>query len=129
MPYLTREPIDVNAWRWSPTGPRDGASVEFLGTVRAVEADRPIEALEYEAYEPMAEAMIGRLIDEAKHLWPLHRVEVRHRVGRIPVGEVAVLVGVWAAHREEAFSACRFLIGRIKEEAPIWKKAFQEVVE
>ena len=68
MPYLTREAIDAGTWHRSSPDPQDGASVEFLGTVRAVEADRPIEALEYEAYERMAEAVISRLIDEAKQL-------------------------------------------------------------
>jgi len=82
-----------------------------------------VEALEYEAYEPMADAMIGRLIEEARRLWSLTEAEVRHRMGVVPVGEVSVLVRVKASHRDQAFAACRFLIDRIKEEVPIWKKA------
>lgn len=81
-----------------------------------------MEALDYEAYGAMAESVMGRLVEEAKRLWPIHRIEVRHRVGRVPAGEIALLVGVEAPHREEAFAACRFLVDRIKEEAPLWKK-------
>lgn len=122
MRHLTRDPVAVSLWRQEEVGPQDGASVEFLGIVRGEEEGALIAGLEYEAYEPMAEAIIGRLIDEAARRWPLHGVCVRHRLGGIPVGETAVFIGVRASHREEAFSACRFLIDRIKEEAPIWKK-------
>lgn len=122
MGYLTRDPIDVEKWRGGYAGPEVGAWVEFLGIVRKEEQGRPIGVLEYEAYEPMAEAVIGRLIEEAKQRWPFIELTVCHRVGRVPVGGIAVLIGVQAPHREQAFLACRFLIDRIKEEAPIWKK-------
>ena len=72
---------------------------------------------------PMAETVIGRLVEAARRSWPLHRVEVCHRVGRVPVGEVSVLVRVHAPHRDQAFAACRFLIDQIKGDAPIWKQA------
>lgn len=122
MGFLTHEPIDVTGWHHGPADPQDGASVEFLGIVRGEEQGRPIEALEYEAYKSMAETIIGRLIEEAKRLWPVTQIQVCHRVGRVPLGEVSVFIGVQAPHREEAFAACRFLIDRIKEEAPIWKR-------
>lgn len=123
MAYLTRHPIDVGAWRRVAVDTRDGASVEFLGIVRGHEDGRAIDAITYEAYEPMADRVIAQLVEQAQQRWPLHRVCVRHRIGRVPVGEAAVLVGVQAPHREEAFEACRFLIDAIKQEAPIWKHA------
>lgn len=123
MEYLTRDPIDASAWHKPAVEAHDGASVEFLGIVRGHEDGRPIECLEYEAYEPMAEQLIVRLIADANARWPLHQVEVRHRLGRVAVGEVAALVGVRSAHREEAFAACRFLIDAIKQDVPIWKSA------
>ena len=122
MGALIHGPIDGAGWRRESVSPAVGASVEFVGIVRPVEGDSPIEALEYEAYEPMAEAMIGRVIEEARHRWPVTRVVVRHRLGRVPVGEPAVFIGVQAPHRQEAFAACRFLIDRIKAQVPIWKK-------
>lgn len=123
MSFLTRDPIRPDEWRQQAVDPRDGASVEFLGIVRGHEGGRPIDCLQYDAYEPMAERLIAGLIDHAKMRWPLHQVEVRHRIGRVAVGEIAVLVGVRSAHREEAFAACRFLIDAIKQDVPIWKSA------
>ncbi len=124
MAYLTREPIDVNAWHRVAVDARDGASVEFLGIVRGHDEGRAIDAIDYEAYAPMAERVIAQLVEQAHRRWPLHGVYVRHRVGRVPVGEMAVLVGVQAPHRAEAFDACRFLIDAIKQDAPIWKQVF-----
>jgi molybdopterin synthase catalytic subunit len=132
MTHLTREPIDIAAWHRCAAEGKDGASVEFLGIVRGHEDGRPIACLEYEAYAPMAERLIARLIADASARWPLHHVDVRHRLGRVAVGEVAVFVGVRSAHREAAFAACRFLIDAIKEDVPIWKSAVGidgEVVE
>ena len=121
--YLTAEPIEVDEWHRGAADHRDGASVEFLGIVRGEEDGQPISALDYEAYEPMAERLIAQLVEEAARRWPLHRVVVRHRLGRVPVGQVAVLIGVQAPHRTEAFAACRFLLETIKQDAPIWKTA------
>lgn len=126
MRYLSYDPIDAAEWHRLAVDERDGASVEFLGIVRAQDAGCPITHLDYEAYEPMAERMIERLIEQAKQHWPLHAVSIRHRVGRVPVGQVAVLIGVRAAHREEAFAACRFLIDAIKQDVPIWKTPLRE---
>lgn len=123
MEYLTREKIDVGEWHREAVDARDGASVEFLGIVRKEEASKEIAYIEYEVYEPMAERLIADLIGQAKARWPLHRVVVRHRVGKVSVGETAVLIGVCAPHREEAFEACRFLIDEIKKDVPIWKAA------
>ncbi|MBI4355127.1 MAG: molybdenum cofactor biosynthesis protein MoaE [Candidatus Omnitrophica bacterium] len=121
LKYLTYEPVDVDAWHRQTIDARDGASVEFLGIVRGEEDGQAITHLDYEAYEPMAERMIARLIAEAQRRWPIHRVAVQHRLGRVAVGEVAVLVGVQATHRDEAFAACRFVIDAIKQDAPMWK--------
>lgn len=121
MIYLTREPIDLKEWHRLAIDTRDGASAEFLGIVRGNEGDQPIVYLDYEAYEPMAERVIERLVKQARAQWPLHAVCVRHRVGRVAVGEVAVLIGVRASHRDEAFEACRFLIDAIKRDVPMWK--------
>jgi molybdopterin synthase catalytic subunit len=123
MSYLTRDPISPEGWHQRAVDSHDGASVEFLGVVRGQEDGHPIECLEYEAYEPMVERLIARLVDQAHVRWPLHAVYVRHRIGRVAVGEVAVVIGVQSPHRDEAFAACRFLIDAIKHDVPIWKAA------
>ncbi len=123
MDYLTHDPIDVAAWHRQTVDSRDGASVEFLGIARGQEDGQPVDHLTYEAYEPMANRMIADLVEQAEARWPLHRVYVQHRIGRVAVGEIAVLIGVQGPHREEVFEACRFLIDGIKRDAPIWKAA------
>ena len=126
MPYVTRDPIEIAEWHVCAIDPRDGASVEFAGIVRGTEDGIPIASLDYEAYEPMAERLIAQCIEEAKTRWALHQVYIRHRVGRVAVGDVAVLIGVHAPHREDAFEACRFLIEAIKRNVPIWKAAISQ---
>lgn len=121
MTYLTHELVDPLTWQRRALDCRDGASLEFLGIVRGIESGQPIASLTYEAYEPMAERLIEALIEEATARWGLHQALVQHRVGTVAAGEVAVLIGVRAAHRHEAFEACRFLIDAIKRDVPIWK--------
>jgi molybdopterin synthase catalytic subunit len=121
--YLSADPIDPERCRGVAADGESGASVEFVGWVRRYEGAAAIECLEYEAYAPMAERVIHGLIEEAARRWPLRKIFVRHRVGRVPVGEAAVIIGVSAAHRQEAFAACQFLIDSIKRDAPIWKRA------
>ena len=123
MSFLTRDPIRPDEWRQLAVDPRDGASVEFQGLVRREEGGTPITCLEYETYAPMAERVIARLIEQARQRWPVHQVCVQHRFGRVPVGQLALFVGVRAAHRREAFDACQFLVDEIKREPPIWKTA------
>lgn len=121
MRYVTDHPIDLADWRACQTGGLEGASVEFQGLVRREEEGAPIVCLDYDAYEPMAERVIARLVEQTRQRWPVHRIFVRHRFGRVPVGHLALFVGVRATHRREAFEACQFLVDEIKREAPIWK--------
>jgi molybdopterin synthase catalytic subunit len=117
--YMTDEVLRVDAWHQMQCNQCDGASVEFLGLVRA---DEHVTALEYDAYVPMADRVIDKIIAAARSQWPLHAVYVRHRVGRVPVGGMAVVIGVQTPHRKEAFAACQFIIDEIKTQAPIWKR-------
>jgi molybdopterin synthase catalytic subunit len=81
-------------------------------------------ALEYEAYEPMVEKVGQRLLAEAAERFEVVHLAAAHRVGRLAVGEAAVIIVASAAHRDAAFQACRYVIDRIKHEAPIWKKEY-----
>ena len=121
MTYLTWEPIRPEEWHQQGMSEHSGASVEFLGVVRRMEGNHPIDYLEYEAYEPMAERMIEQLIQQARQQFGLSHVYFHHQLGKIPVGEIAVLIGVHAPHRAEAFAACQFLIDALKRDVPIWK--------
>lgn len=121
--HLTKEPIGLSQ---APDDFHSGAEVIFTGKVRNHSEGRKVLYLEYEAYETMAESQIQFYIDTAKTYWKLDRIEVIHRTGKIELGETAVLVRVSAAHRDEAYQASRFLIERIKQKVPIWKKEYFE---
>jgi molybdopterin synthase catalytic subunit len=99
-----------------------GAVVTFLGTVRDVTGDEVTVALEYEAYPPMAERKMAEIEADVRTRWPIGEVAIIHRLGRLEVGEISVAVAVSAAHRSDAFAACRHAIDRLKEVVPIWKK-------
>jgi len=124
MVALTLNPIDVKSLIDHVTTDESGGIDIFIGTTRNHSDGKTVTLLEYEAYEPMAFAVIEHLVEEAKRRWPLNRVAVVHRLGRVPVGEASVAVAVAAAHRNEAFEGCRFLIDMIKKDVPIWKKEF-----
>jgi molybdopterin synthase catalytic subunit len=102
--------------------PGAGASVLFLGTTRNENAGRRVTRLEYEAFASMAVREMRLLARQARQRWPLERVAMVHRVGVVPVGEASVGIAVSAGHRAEAFEACHWLIDRLKEIVPIWKK-------
>lgn len=101
-----------------------GAVVVFEGRIRSLEEGRPIAAIRYEAYVPMAEKIIAALIRRTESDFSC-KAGASHRLGRVPVGEAAVTVTCSAAHREEAFAGARFLIDAIKAEAPIWKADYE----
>lgn len=99
-----------------------GAIATFTGTVRRYGRLAQVERLAYEAYRPMAEAVLGDIAREVESEWPGCRVAIHHRVGVLELGQAAVVIAVAAPHRAEAFAGCRAAIERLKERAPIWKK-------
>jgi molybdopterin synthase catalytic subunit len=120
---ISEEKIDEYALlqkRVMPAGM--GAAVYFLGAVRGTEEGRAISAIEYEAFHQMAGRQFHLLFDEAGKRWPVESIRLVHRVGRVEVGEASIWVEVVAAHREEAFAACQFIIGEMKRVVPIWKR-------
>ena len=123
---LTHEPIYLDRFFSYVPQTQCGALSFFVGIVRDHDENRPVRALFYDCYEPMAEKMIRGLIQQAQQRWNIGEARVLHRVGGLTVGDIAVVVAVESAHREEAFSASRFLIEGIKHQVPIWKKQFYE---
>ncbi|MFQ3631010.1 molybdopterin converting factor subunit 1 [Roseiflexus sp.] len=99
-----------------------GAIVTFAGVVRDNFGGRKTAFLEYEAYPGMAEAVLEQIAAEARTRWNTGAIAIHHRIGRLEIGETAVLVVVAAPHRREAFEAAEWIMDRIKEVAPIWKK-------
>ena len=115
-------PIDLAAVHAFLADPAAGGEVVFTGTVRNTNQGRVVSALEFEAYPEMAVAQLERIAAEMHARWPLRRVAMIHRLGKLPLGEVVVVVGVSAGHRAEAFEAARYGIDTLKRDVPIWKR-------
>ncbi len=99
-----------------------GAAVYFSGVVRGTEAGEPIAAIEYEAFQKMAEHQFALIFQELETRWPVESVRLVHRIGVVAVNESSLWVEVVAPHRGEAFAACQYLIDEMKRVVPIWKK-------
>jgi molybdopterin synthase catalytic subunit len=103
----------------------NGAVVVMSGTVRNQTEGKPVEYLEYQAYQPMAIAVFKSIANNIRHQWQdVNRIVIHHRVGKLEIGEISVIVAIGCPHRAEAFEACRYAIDTLKHNAPIWKKEF-----
>ena len=121
---LSPEPIrETDLVSSAATSDRMGAVIRFSGVVRGEENGVPIRGIEYEAFVPMVERQFGLLFDEVETRWPqVGSVRLVHRLGFVAAGEASLWVEVTAPHRGEAFTACQWLIDRMKQVVPIWKR-------
>lgn len=105
----------------------NGAVVVMSGMVRNQTEGKAVEYLEYQAYQPMAIAVFNAIASEIRQQWQdVNRLVIYHRVGKLQIGEISVIVAVGCPHRREAFAACQYAIDTLKHNAPIWKKEWFE---
>lgn len=119
---LTEGPIDAAALEAECRTDADGAIVTFRGTTRDHNEGAAVVSLRYEVYPEMAQKVMCTLFEAAIRRFPITRARIAHRLGDVPVGEASVVVVTASPHRGPAFDACRFLIDRLKNEVPIWKR-------
>jgi molybdopterin synthase catalytic subunit len=119
---VTTDPLDIEPLVALVSADGDGAVVTFAGLVRNHNQGREVRFLEYEAYEPLAVRALQRIVDEARGLWPDARLAAHHRIGRLEIGEASIVIAAASPHRADAFAACRYMIERIKQIVPIWKR-------
>jgi molybdopterin synthase catalytic subunit len=119
---ITEEKIDVETVLGEVASSSDGAVLLFLGVVRNHQEGRQVAGLVYDAYREMAEETLERIAGEAEERFATDRIVVLHRVGALDVGEVSTAIAVGTPHREEAYSASRYVIEEIKSRLPIWKQ-------
>ncbi len=119
---LSSEPLALEPVIAAVSHPGAGAIATFVGVVRDTNAGHAVTLLEYEAYPSLAVAEMRRILAEIAQEMPGVRVAVRHRTGKLEVGDAAVVCAASAPHRDEAFSACRLVIDRVKARVPIWKR-------
>jgi len=115
---ITREPLNAGRLNFSQN---EGAVVDFFGVVRAIENDRIIDGIEYEAFEAMAERQLVLIAEETRDRYRLALVIIHHRIGYVPAGEASLFVRVTARHRGAAFEGSCHIIERLKQTVPIWK--------
>ena len=123
---LTHGPVNMTSVVVAVVDERAGAIATFLGTVRAQSRGREVIALEYEAYEEMAEDVMGQIAAEVDERYDLCKVAITHRLGRVEVGETSVAIAVSAPHRQDALAACADMIEALKARVPLWKKELYE---
>ena len=121
---IVREPISTQAEVDRLKLTQDGAAVVFEGVVRDNTRGRRTLYLDYEAYEAMALKQMEELSEQAKSNHAIRAVTLVHRLGRLEIGEISVLIVVASAHRAPAFEACRWIIDTLKKTVPIWKKEY-----
>jgi molybdopterin synthase catalytic subunit len=119
---LTEQPLTAEPLVAAVQTAADGAVVTFAGVVRNQFGGRPTAYLVYEAYAEMALPLLRQLADEARAKFAVGQIAVHHRLGRLEIGETAVLVVVAAPHRQAAFEAAAYVMDRIKDVVPIWKQ-------
>ena len=122
---LTYDVLDVAAVYAIADNARNGAVVLMSGMVRNQTGGRAVDYLDYQAYESMALQVFEDIRDRCHTKFPdITEVAIHHRLGKLKIGEISVLVAVGSPHRVEAFDACRYAIDTLKVDAPIWKKEF-----
>jgi molybdopterin synthase catalytic subunit len=119
---LCSTPIDAGALTGGLRDQAAGACATFEGWVRNRNEGQPVQALDYEAYAPLAEKEGERILAEARAKFPILKAQCVHRTGALALGDLAIWVGVAAEHRGAAFDACRYIIDQAKARVPIWKR-------
>jgi len=119
---FSRAPLRPEEYRLNLNDPSCGAYCSFEGWVRNRNEGRPVERLEYEAYESLGIKEGERIVAEAVDRYGVSAARCVHRLGILELTDLAVWVGVSSPHRDEAFAACRFIIDEVKQRVPIWKK-------
>ncbi|WP_070119798.1 molybdenum cofactor biosynthesis protein MoaE [Bacillus marinisedimentorum] len=123
---IIREPISIEEVSRKVFRAEAGAINTFIGTVREFTKGKRTLHLEYDAYKSMAERKLAQIGDEIKQKWPDAETAITHRIGRLEISDIAVVIAVSTPHRADSYEASRYAIERIKEIVPIWKKEHWE---
>jgi molybdopterin synthase catalytic subunit len=123
---IAKDPINTQSVIDKVIQREAGAITTFIGTVRELTHGKKTIYLVYEAYEPMAVKKLAQIGSEIEERWPGSKVAITHRVGKLDITDIAVVIAVSTPHRADSYEANRYAIERIKEIVPIWKKEHWE---
>ena len=126
MIVVTHEPIDPEVVTQKVLKDTNGAVVTFLGTTRDNFEGKRVITLEYEAFEEMAVKKLEEIRQQLMAEFQIEDIAISHRIGRVDIGQVSLVVAVASPHRKEAFIACHEAVDRLKSIVPIWKKEVYE---
>ena len=126
MLLLSPSALSLDAAYAAVTDPACGGICLFVGTIRNHSQGRKVTRLEFSSYDPMALREMEAIGAAAKEEFGLRHVALHHRKGDMAIGDIAVIIAVSSAHRKAAFAGCEWIIDRLKERVPIWKKEFWE---
>jgi MoaE-MoaD fusion protein len=124
--FIYQTPLSVDRAVAAIQHENGGGEAIFIGRVRRWSEGKKIRHLFYECHISMAESEISKIVSEISGRWPILKVHIEHRIGKLEVGEIAVIVAVSSEHRKEAIDACRYGIDELKHRVPIWKKEVSE---
>lgn len=119
---LTYKPLQSGEVASYVIHPNHGAVIYFIGTTREYTSNKRTISLHYDAYPPMALKMMAQISDEISNKWPKTLTAIHHRLGKVNIAEISVIIAVSAPHREGCYEASRYAIERLKQIVPIWKK-------
>jgi molybdopterin synthase catalytic subunit len=122
MIKIVKEEIEIGKVLESVQDPSAGGIDIFIGTTRNHSSGKEVHSLEYQAYEPMALKLMNDIEEQIRRQWPVRKISLVHRIGKVAIGEASVVIAVSSVHRKEAFEACRYAIDTLKKTVPIWKK-------
>lgn len=123
---ISREALNVEEVTKRVAHPNHGATLSFIGSTREYTHGKRTVLLEYEAYLPMALRTMEQIGNEIDERWPGTLCAIAHRLGRVDIGEISVVIAVSAPHRPACYEASRYAIERLKQIVPIWKKEIWE---
>lgn len=123
---ITKERISIEGVTNKVVRPEAGAVTTFIGTVREITKGKRTLYLKYDAYVPMAEKKLAQIGAEITKKWQDAKIAITHRIGKLDVSDIAVVIAVSTPHRKDAYEANEYAIERIKEIVPIWKKEHWE---
>jgi molybdopterin converting factor subunit 1 len=121
---ITTNPLDPRSVTFQVRDENNGAVVVFEGVTRRAAYGKEVQYLEYEAFVPMAEKELARIIEDIRQEFGINDIAVEHRIGRVDIGETSLIVAIGSRHRRESLAAITATVDRIKQTVPIWKKEF-----
>jgi molybdopterin synthase catalytic subunit len=124
--HITDDPISIEEVTNKVIHPLNGAAISFVGTTREYTLGKKTTLLEYTAYVPMAHTTLKQIGGEIQARWTGALCAITHRLGKVGIGEISVVIAVSAPHRDDCYAASRYAIERLKQIVPIWKKEIWE---